>query len=384
VAPEPPGRLSFFAATLPGLGPLLRDEAAAHSGLDPDDETGFDGRADTVFFRVRRGARFRLDDLRLAEDVFVAISAARRGPPARVAASLITPTDLERALSARVSYVGHLSPSMTFRVITRVLDESQFKRTELRGAVERVVGAARPRWRIADPAELEVWVVEHRRARFVSGLRLSGKRLRQHGEGRASERHGALRPVVAAAMVRLAGARRGHVADAGPEPAAEAGPRRLLDPYCGSGTIVSEAMAAGWEAQGSDVDTEAVRAARANVAGADIQRADALHLRHPDGAFDAVVTNVPFGRQFDTGADRVAGSSARRSPAGGLRSALREAARVTRRGGRVIVLVPPPVPEHIAGLTLVGSYPIRLLGVPARIWAFDRDQQVATGGGAAG
>jgi hypothetical protein len=39
----------------------------------------------------------------------------------------------------------------------------------------------------------------------------------------------------------------------------------------------------------------------------------------------------------------------------------------------VVVLVPPPVPQQTAGLTLAGSYPIRLLGVPARIWAFDRD-----------
>ena len=239
----------FFAATLPGLGPLLRDEAAAWDALEPEGEVGFDGRADLVFFRVRRGARFPLDGLRLAEDVFVAISDARGGAPARVAASLVTRDGLERALSVRAAYVAHLSPAMTFRVITRVVDESRFKRTELRGAVERAIGADRPRWRIADPADLEVWAVEYRRARFVSGLRLSDQRLRQRGEGRARERHGALRPVAAAAMVRLAGAV----------------PGRLLDPCCGSGTIVQEALAAGWDARGSDVDQEAVSAARANV-----------------------------------------------------------------------------------------------------------------------
>jgi len=249
--PDPRGRVSFFAATLPGLGPLLRDEVAAHPDLEPGDEPGFDGRADLVFFRVRRGARLRLDGLRLAEDVFVAICDAWSGPPARVAASLITGAGVERALSARAAYVGHLSPAMTFRVITRVVDESRFRRTELRDAVEHAIGAVRPRWRIADPADLEVWALEYRRARFVSGLRLSDQRLRQRGEGRARERHGALRPVAAAAMVRLAGA----------------GPGRLLDPCCGSGTIVQEALATGWDAQGSDVDREAVSVARANAAG---------------------------------------------------------------------------------------------------------------------
>jgi len=356
VAADPPGRVSFFAATVPGLGPLLRDEVAAHPDLEPGDEDGFDGRADLVFFRVRRGARLRLDGLRLAEDVFVTISGARGGSADRVAASLVTKAGLERALSVRTAYVRHLSPSMTFRVITRVMDESRFKRTELRRAIERAIGADRPRWRIADPADLEVWAVEHRRARFVSGLRLSDQRLRRHGGERARERHGALRPVAAAAMVRLAGAR----------------PGRLLDPCCGSGTILREALAAGWDAQGSDLDQEAVDVTRANVPGAVIQRADARNLPYPDGAFDAVVTNLPFGRQFrPAGPGRTPRSSADSSHAAWVRGALREAARVTRPGGRVVVLVPPPAPGHIDGLAPAGSYPIRLLGVPARIWVLD-------------
>jgi 23S rRNA G2445 N2-methylase RlmL len=358
LVPDPRGRVRFFAATLPGLGTLLRDEAAALDALEPEDEVGCDGRADLVFFRIRRGARFPLDGLRLAEDVFVAIGDARGGPADRVAASLVTAAGLERALSVRAAYVRHLSPAMTFRVIARAMDESRFKRTELRSAVERAIRAGRPRWRLADPADLEVWAVEYRRARFVAGLRLSDRRLRQRGEGRARERHGALRPVAAAAMVRLAGAPAG----------------RLLDPCCGSGTIVREALAAGWDAQGSDVDREAVDAARANVADAVIRRADALALPHPDGAFGAVVTNLPFGRQFH--AARARGSSAGRSitagsPAGWVPGALREAARVTRPGGRVVVLV-PSVPQPPAGLTLSGSHPLRLLGVPARIWVFDR------------
>jgi hypothetical protein len=351
------GRVSFFAATVPGLGGLLAGELAGHPGLEPDGETGGDSRADLVSFRIGRGAAFRLNDLRLAEDVFAEISAARRAAPVRLAAALVPPAGLERALSVRASRVRPLSSAMTFRAVVRVLDESQFKRTELRTALERAIGAARPRWRIADPADLEVWAVEFRRGWFVSGLRLSDQRMRQHGEGRARQRHGALRPVVAAAMVRLASADAGRTG-----PRADAGPGPLLDPCCGSGTIVAEAVAAGWEARGCDIDPEAVSAARANVPAADIQKGDALRLPYPDGTFGAVVANLPFGRQFrlHVGWD-------------GIGPALREAARVTRPGGRVVVLVPPPVPQQTGGLTLDSAYPIRLLGVPARIWAFDRD-----------
>jgi 23S rRNA G2445 N2-methylase RlmL len=341
-----PDLVSFFAATVPGLGSLLGNEIDAQPGLKPEGDAGFDGRADIVFFSALRGARLRLRSLRLAEDVFAVIaSGGGNGRAARVAESLITRDGLERALSVRASYAGHLSPTMTFRVITRVVDESRFKRTELRGAVERAIATTRPRWRLADPAELEIWVVEYRRARFTCGLRLSGKWMRQHGTGRAAERHGALRPAVAAAMVRCAGTE----------------PGRLLDPCCGSGTIPSEAIAAGWQAWASDIDAEAVRAAAANAPRAVIRRADALDLPYRESEFDAVATNVPFGRQFRLDAQRDSW----------MRSLLGEAARVTRPGGRVVLLAPPPVPRR-PGLVPAGSYPLRLLGVATRIWLFDR------------
>jgi hypothetical protein len=74
-----------------------------HPSLDPEGELGFDGRADIVFFRQRRGTQFALDDLRLAEDVFAEIGAARTGPPGRVAAAVITRTGLEHAREASLA-----------------------------------------------------------------------------------------------------------------------------------------------------------------------------------------------------------------------------------------------------------------------------------------
>lgn len=341
------GAPGFFATTLPGLGRLLRQEIEAHSDLEPVDELGNDGRADIVFFRMRRGAEPDFATLRLAEDVFVTLAHTGSGPPRRVADTLVTRTDLERGLSVWTRFARHLNSSMTYRVIARVLDESRFKRTELRDAVTNTVAAHRPRWRVEDPAELELWVLEYVRARFVAGLRLSDKRMRQHGSGRATERRGALRPVVAAAMIRLGGAC----------------PGRMLDPCCGSGTILEEALSAGWEAVGSDVDPEAIATTRENVSRAAVERADVMGLPHDDAAFDAVVSNLPFGRQFQV-----------EDPARWLRQALTEMARVTRPGGRVVVLVPPPAPRGLSGLTMVSSYPLRLLGVSTRIWVFDRRQ----------
>lgn len=341
------GGSGFFATTLPGLGRLLRQEIDTHPDLEPVDELGNDGRADIVFFRMRRRAQPEFAALHLAEDVFVTLAQAGTGTPRRVADSLVTRADLERCLSVWTRFAGHLRSSMTYRVIARVVDESRFQRTELRDAVMTTVAAHRPRWRVADPAQLELWVLEHQRGAFVAGLRLSDKRMRQHGDGRTTERRGALRPVVAAAMIRLAGHSLG----------------RVLDPCCGSGTLLEEALAAGWEAVGSDLDAEAVAIAHQNVPRATVDRADVLHLPQDDATFDAVVSNLPFGRQFPVP-----------NPARWLRQALAEMARVTRPGGRVVILVPPPVPREWSELTLVSSYPLRLLGVSTRIWVFDRRQ----------
>ncbi|MGH3821872.1 MAG: hypothetical protein ACRDRA_03375 [Pseudonocardiaceae bacterium] len=69
-----------------------------------------------------------------------------------------------------------------------------------------------PQWRSTDRAgawktrlSWSCGVLEHQRAAFVAGLRLSDKQMRQHGSARTTERQSALRPVVAAAMIRLAG-----------------------------------------------------------------------------------------------------------------------------------------------------------------------------------
>ncbi len=88
-----------------------------------------------------------------------------------------------------------------------------------------------------------------------------------------------------------------------------------------------------------------------------------LDLPHDDATFDAVVSNLPFGRQFQL-----------EDPARWLRRALAEMARVTRPSGRVVVLAPPPIPHGLGGLGLASSYPLRLLGVPTRIWVFGRSR----------
>lgn len=84
------------------------------------------------------------------------------------------------------------------------------------------------------------------------------------------------------------------------------GARRLLDPFCGSGTVLLEAGAVWPELElvGCDWNERAAGGAQANLAAADLDGRARVHCRDSLdgladlGGFDAVVTNPPFGRKL--------------------------------------------------------------------------------------
>jgi 23S rRNA G2445 N2-methylase RlmL len=315
----------MFVTAVPGLGSMVSRELGRLPGIVVPD-SGFDGRSDVVLFETARGSRSAVI-VGLAEDVFVEVGRTLRAEGDRsgwVAGRLWRPERVQRALSVWAEEVRPLAGTMTFRVIARVLQERSFLRTDLRRQLTRAIQRDRPRWRVEDPAQIEVWVSEYAQGRFVAGLRLSDERMRQHG-GRAVEREGALRPTVARAMVLLAG-----------EPSGVA-----LDPCCGSGTILRELLAAGWEARGLDIDPDAVRAAWRNAPGADVRVGDARSLELANQSVAACVSNLPFGQQYSVQGDVRAW----------LRSVLGGMARVTRPGGRVVLLV-PQLPRAVVPGTL--------------------------------
>lgn len=346
----------MFANVVPGMAPLVAGDAKRWPGVRVTN-LGFDGRSDLILLDVTRNHQAGLRALRTIEDLFVEVGRTTRtsgDKPHWIADRIWRRERVEKALSVWSALAGPLTGAMTYRVIARVLHERSFLRTELRRALTQVIAQDRPRWKVADPARIEVWISEYRPGYLVAGLRLSDSSMRQH-EGREVERHGALRPTVATMMVRLAGEPRGL----------------LLDPCCGSGTILSEALATGWPTvRGSDIDPAAVRAAKRNVpraalasGHATLAEGDARKIDLPAASAGAVVSNLPFGRQY--GLEGTASEW--------LGAVLAEMARVTRPGGRVVLLVPEIPGDAVPDtLRISSSTPLRLLGMKTTLWVYHR------------
>ncbi len=108
---------------------------------------------------------------------------------------------------------------------------------------------------------------------------------RDYGRPFADPKAGMLPPKVARMAVNLAG----HGV--------------LLDPFCGMGTILTEALLTGWNVYGSDQSAEVVEKSRKNIewlqrGGVTFFVSDATHVSEhiPFGSIDAIVTEPFLGR----------------------------------------------------------------------------------------
>jgi putative N6-adenine-specific DNA methylase/tRNA (guanine6-N2)-methyltransferase len=116
-------------------------------------------------------------------------------------------------------------------------------------------------------------------------------------------------------------------------------PVTILDPFCGSGTILIEAAAIRPDLQclAADRDPDAVAGTRENARAAglagriDVREADARDLAetYSDGSVDALVTNPPYGIRLGR----------RTNYADLYRKFLQGAVAVVKPGGRIVVLV---------------------------------------------
>ncbi|MDD3646943.1 MAG: methyltransferase domain-containing protein [Candidatus Dojkabacteria bacterium] len=158
------------------------------------------------------------------------------------------------------------------------------------------------------------------------------------------EKAGSLKPSIAACMVYAATQGKKNL--------------RIVDNFCGSGTILCEALLMGNEVFGGDIDPQGVSYTRKNLqnlkfltigrslfdwksqssqpkagpplAGklkVEVKQIDAVKTNWPDNFFDCAVSNLPYGKQV-----RVSNITTL------YRDALKEYVRIVKRGGVICLL----------------------------------------------
>lgn len=84
---------------------------------------------------------------------------------------------------------------------------------------------------------------------------------------------------------------------------------RLLDPFCGTGAIVTEASLSGLDAVGTDVSEKMIEGAKRNLkhvgAGAVLKVSDVGDIRRTVGRVDGIATDPPYGKSTSTGGETV-------------------------------------------------------------------------------
>src|SRR5437660_4749664 len=250
----------LYATVHPGLEDVAGEEIAQELG-------GAVKRAGSgvVVFRVPETDRAVLR-LRTTEDVFLyAWGTDALSYRAQDLDSIRRWTD--RADWARLLPIHHAvrpkpKGKPSYRFVVQMTGEHGYRRADALKALARGMAGKLPAsWRPAEEnAAVEVWLTIHG-AMAVCGLRLSDKTMR-HRQYKVEHLPASLRPTVAAAMVRLADVKPGQT---------------VLDPMCGAGTLLAEALLYAkahrshdgepWALHvlGGDIEPSHARAAAANL-----------------------------------------------------------------------------------------------------------------------
>jgi len=126
----------------------------------------------------------------------------------------------------------------------------------------------------------------------------------------------------------------------------------ILDPFCGTGGMIMEALLLGISGVGSDIDPKMALGSRMNARDAAVLLADGRELPFRDKSFDAVVTDLPYGQSVAIRA---------RSLDLLYRDALGEITRVLRPGRRAVLVTHRDIrPLAATYLTLEGCYSQRV------------------------
>ena len=340
-------RVPFFVLTASGLEVIAARELAMLPQI----------RINTVTYRrvsgTCSGSLASLCSLRTVDDVFLEIATwTGIGRPrsslqrlCHVAASLDV-----HAAAASCAQLRPVSWPPAFSLTVSFVGKRNYTSADIKAVLASVVESTHRGWSYRQDdrvADLNVRVfLEHETA--TVGVRVGKTALHDRWYQRA-HLPGALKPSVAAALVLLAQTN---------------ATSHVLDPCCGSGTILIEAALQGASICGGDCNPRAVAATRENLAAAGVKASvhhwDATYLPITDAGVDRVITNLPWGRQVQV-----------QEPLSSLHQRLfAQMRRVLAPWGRLVLLTNAPAGIDPLDLTCVEQIDISLFGQRPTILVF--------------
>ena len=288
-----PARLG--ATCFAGLGPLLRTELGRIGATRIS--ISRIRNYDYLSFQLARDRLSLVTSLRVAEDLFIEVAVRntiqKSADVRSLSDSLTKPTILDAISVKNILFSKNETKRAkkrtrpTYICFVKQHQDHRVNRREISQRVESSIARAFPLWRLNDPADLELWVFWSDSATLT--LRLSDETFKYRGRY-PPQRIAALRPTIAAAMIELAEFDDTH---------------SVLDPMCGTGTLLLEAYLRYPNGTffGSDKSQEAIEMTTQRLDGkAVIRRSELADLDYECGTFDRIVSNFPWGKQLDVSA----------------------------------------------------------------------------------
>lgn len=330
---------SFFALTTRGLEDVSQAEIAQLPDISA---------LNSAYRRVTGDCSddiASLTTLRTVDDVFLTVAVWSDLTHTRQALADIQAWSAALDLRPGVGLlrrVRSIDAQPVYAITVNFVGKRNYTAPEIKAAVQAGIAARYPRWRYSDDdgmAEVNLRVfIDHDEA--LVGLRIAAKPLYRRAYKQA-HLPGSLKPSVAAALLQLAEAQPGTT---------------LLDPFCGSGTILIEAAESGLNAVGGDLTAAALVNSQENSADAGVsialQQWDAAQLPLADNSVDLVISNLPWGRQIQVDGELIAL----------YQQALAEMRRVLHPTGKLLLLTGVPELLDLTGLTLLERREISLFG----------------------
>ena len=318
MSPKP---ISLFARTIRGIEWIAAAEIERRCGTPVTDI-----RHREIRFQVDE-LQSELLDLGSVDDLFLNCAVISGVDHTRAALSVLAQRLNSVDVGATITTlrpVRKVPAKPNFDVVASFLGRRNYNRYEIEDTVADAIGR-QTGWKYTPQRETKSeqldlsFRVHLSGPEALIGLRLTTAPLHRRTY-KIESRIGTLHPPLAYAMAMLS-----NVAEN----------QKLLDPFCGVGTILFEALKLEPHlcASGIDIDSESIRKA-ASIAGSankniDFRVGDAGQLPFTTGEFDRIISNPPWGRAVEVeGSLRVARDSV-----------FKELKRVVNSEGRLVLLV---------------------------------------------